>query len=105
MKLSRYPGREEAEFPEVPKIAGGEACRVAVADLEKVIKLVSFAASSDETRPVLSALLIKVKQGKMEVVATDGYRLSLIRGVAVAGKKNEAKVLVNAGVVEEVGRL
>ena len=104
-RKAKITGMEAAEFPELPKIAGGEACRVAVADLEKVIKLVSFAASSDETRPVLSALLIKVKQGKMEVVATDGYRLSLIRGVAVAGKKNEAKVLVNARVVEELVRL
>ncbi len=45
-------------------------------DITKDYDLVGFSVSSDESRPVLTGFLWKWKQGT--VVATDGYRLSLL---------------------------
>ena len=42
------------------------------------IKRASIASSIDESRPVLTGLLLQNKKGKLSVVGTDGYRLSLV---------------------------
>lgn len=64
------------DFPLAPK-AKGEGQSIEVKKFEELISLVLFSASRDLSRPVLSGVNFVEKDGEMDVVATDGFRLSL----------------------------
>lgn len=63
------------EYPQFPDVMGDEFT-LPVADLEKIQNFVMFCASLDQTRPVLTSLLMKFTPQNLEVVATDGFRLA-----------------------------
>ncbi|MCB9813476.1 MAG: DNA polymerase III subunit beta [Pseudomonadales bacterium] len=65
------------EYPPFPLIKG-EEFRISADHLEKIEKFVSFSASSDQARPVLTAILFKFSRRGFEVVSTDGFRLSVL---------------------------
>lgn len=69
----------------------------------KALAQVAPAASRDETRPVLTGVLLEGEGDELRVVATDSYRLALrkLRAPGVDG----TKLLVPARAVVEVGRL
>lgn len=64
------------DFPMPPTIEG-EGQTIDVGKFEKIISLVLFSASRDVSRPVLSGINFVEKEGFMDIVATDGFRLSL----------------------------
>jgi DNA polymerase-3 subunit beta len=69
----------------------------------KALGQVAPAASRDETRPVLTGVLLEGEGDELRVVATDSYRLA-VRSLKVPGMDG-TKVLVPARAVIEVGRL
>ncbi len=79
--------KNDEEFPEFPEVSG-EILSLQAEDLVQINELVSFAASSDQTRPVLTATLLNFRQDALEVVATDGFRLSRLSlsGAPTAGE-------------------
>lgn len=68
------------DFPVMPAInAGGENSRtwtINAATLKKGLQQVIMAASSDESRPVLTGVLLQVSDGRLYAAATDSYRLA-----------------------------
>lgn len=69
----------------------------------KALGQVASAASRDETRPVLTGVLLEGEGSELRIVATDSYRLA-VRVLRVDGVDG-TKVLVPARAVVEVGRL
>jgi len=63
------------EYPKFPKVIGN-SFNLKVADLENIQSLVVFASSNDQTRPVLTSLLMKFSNQGLKVVGTDGFRLA-----------------------------
>lgn len=55
----------------------GKVISIDSALLKKIISQVSFSASKDETRPVLTGVFIEAVHNNLKLVAADGYRLSL----------------------------
>ncbi len=103
---AKLRGMKADEYPEMPKVIGERKVKIKRQVLEQVVKWVGFAASNEAARPVLSALMIEVsKKGQMKVVATDGYRLSLLGGIKVEELEEAVKLLVPARVMVEVDRL
>lgn len=72
-KLQTFPTED---FPPFPTTAGKEF-ELPFQTLTDVIAHVTYAASLDETRPVLTALYLSVSDQKLTAVCTDGYRLVL----------------------------
>jgi DNA polymerase-3 subunit beta len=91
------------DFPrvEAPSDAGALVLEGDV--LAKALGQVAPAASRDETRPVLTGVLLEGEGDELRVVATDSYRLA-VRVINVPGVDG-TKVLVPARAVVEVGRL
>ncbi|OGK15433.1 DNA polymerase III subunit beta [Candidatus Roizmanbacteria bacterium RIFCSPHIGHO2_01_FULL_39_12c] len=75
--VGRFPLIIEKEFPQPPKIEEKEQ-KINTGFLLKFLPLVLFAASPDETRPALSGVNF-VTNDELIMVATDGFRLSLIK--------------------------
>ncbi len=71
-----FPLLSNTDFPTPPGVKGeGQVIDVKIFD--KLISLVLFSASRDLSRPVLSGVNFVEKDGEMDVVTTDGFRLSL----------------------------
>ena len=64
------------DFPVMPAISDGTKWKVPASDLKRALQQVVFAASADESRPVLTGVLLHTVDGKLCVAATDSYRLA-----------------------------
>lgn len=75
---SRIPIQDGAEFPQFPEVEG-ESITFSISDLNEFDKNVAFATSLDQTRPVLTTLSFVFSSEGLEIAATDGFRLALLK--------------------------
>jgi DNA polymerase-3 subunit beta len=64
------------DFPVMPAIKDGNIWKVNANLFKKAMQQVVFAASSDETRPVLTGVLLQTKNKSLAMASTDSYRLA-----------------------------
>lgn len=90
------------EYPVMPALKSGKTIKLPPADFKKALQQTVFAASSDDTRPVLTGVYIHAYEGKLVIVATDSYRLAecLVGPTAI-----EMSVLVPATSLQELLRI
>lgn len=81
--LGRYQvqGLDATEYPELPTVESGEAVYLPVEQLIEGLRGALFAASTDETKQVLTGVHVAVAASEMEFAATDGHRLSVVNTV------------------------
>src|SRR5581483_6070281 len=72
---AKINGTSAVEFPELN--LGADKEKIAIGDVLSYIKHIAFAASTDESRAVLTSILVLFSKKEITLVATDGYRLSL----------------------------
>lgn len=70
---------DSSDYPTLPTINENMIFNVPQGVLKNMIKGTIFAIAQDETRPILTGVLFEVKEGKLNMVALDGYRLALKR--------------------------
>lgn len=63
------------EFPAIP-LASDQSISIEAKVLQQAVPQITFAAAVDEGRPVLTGVLTELKKDKLELVATDGFRLA-----------------------------
>jgi DNA polymerase-3 subunit beta len=73
---SSFPTITAQDFPALPSFSQAEATGFPLDLLREIAEKVLFAAATDESRPVLTCLLIKQTTENLVFVATDGFRLS-----------------------------
>ena len=94
-----------ADFPKLPATTGETAVQLDAGALAATIERVAKAASRDETRPVLTGILVSLEGGTLRMVATDSYRLS-VKESAVPGMDGSAfEANVPARALQELGRV
>lgn len=91
------------DFPRVDTPAQDGSIALDGDVISRALGQVANAASRDETRPVLTGVLLEGEGETLRIVATDSYRLA-VREVTVPGVDG-TKVLVPARAVVEVARL
>lgn len=64
------------DFPVMPAIESGTGWTIPGPILKKGLQQVAMAASSDESRPVLTGVLLQTVDGNLYMAATDSYRLA-----------------------------
>jgi len=70
-----------------------------------MIQQVSFAASSDEARPVLQGVLMNIAGNEMTLAATDGYRISVRTASLSSAVENPVKAIIPARSLSELARI
>ena len=71
-------GIEADEFPTIPVVnAEQPTVRIMPGVLREAISQVAFSAASDDTRPVLAGVLMRLHDDTVTFAATDGFRLSV----------------------------
>ncbi|HEX2201679.1 MAG TPA: DNA polymerase III subunit beta [Longimicrobium sp.] len=99
-------GLPRDEFPAFPKVDFAESWRVTGAELQRLITHVSFAASTEETRPILNGVLWQLRDGDMRMVATNGHRLAkMTLPVEAASRVPAADLIVHPKALGQVQRL
>ncbi|KKS80686.1 MAG: polymerase III subunit beta, DNA polymerase III subunit beta protein [Candidatus Woesebacteria bacterium GW2011_GWC1_43_10b] len=69
-------GMNSSEFPSVPQVLGKLASSLPKDKFLEAANQVVFAASNDETRPVLMGILFLFDNDNLVLISTDGFRLS-----------------------------
>lgn len=90
------------DFPVMPAIKSGKTWTIKSGLFKKAMQQVVFAASSDETRPVLTGVLITTTGGKLYMAATDSYRLAEKQ---IAPNKQDVNMLIPASAMHELLRV
>jgi DNA polymerase-3 subunit beta len=94
-----------ADFPRLPEMPEDGSFTIDSAPLVSTINTVARAASRDETRPVLTGILVKFSKEKLKMVATDSYRLSVRETAATSTLKEKKEVIVPRASLEELARI
>jgi DNA polymerase-3 subunit beta len=92
------------DFPRLPEVDAAPLYSVEADMLLETVTRVSRAASRDESRPVLTGILVRFEPGKLVMAATDSYRLS-VKETAVSSGVPELEAIVPARALDELRRI
>ena len=96
-------GLEPQDFPAFPEVATGQQITVPFDVFSSMAKHVCHMVSKDESRAILTGVLITVEDNELRMVATDSYRLACVqREVA---QEEDFSVVVSGGFVSELAGL
>jgi DNA polymerase-3 subunit beta len=97
-------GMGKEEFPPMPEFADEKSVALEQEELATMLKSVSYAQSSDETRYILNGVYFNFRDDKLTLVATDGRRLALISKDLTA-PEGTGNIILPAKTVTELVRL
>lgn len=69
-------GHDAEEYPQLPKLHSEDSFELPADLLKNVIKETVFAVSTQETRPLLTGVNVRVQEDQLHFVATDSHRLA-----------------------------
>ena len=98
-------GLASEDFPRLPELSSEASLEVPGDVFAQTVDRVARAASRDETRPVLTGILVSLSGQVLRMVATDSYRLSVRETSADVGATEDFEVNVPARALQEVSRI
>ena len=104
---ARISGTDAEDFPPIPVIASedGVSFQVSTGDFKRSLDLTVFAADTEDTRPVLSGILVEIEEDNLTLAAADGFRLAVKKGKILNPVEDPVNVIIPARTFAEVGRL
>ena len=96
---------DASEFPPIPTVDDGIAAEVDPLVLKSAITRVAFAAATEESRPVLTGVEMKLEGSKFTMAAADGFRLAVQNGPLLKSVPEPMSMIVPARTMTEVSRL
>jgi DNA polymerase III subunit beta len=93
------------DFPRLPEIEPESAFTVEREAFLDTISRVGRSASRDESRPVLTGILVRFEGDKLVMAATDSYRLSVKETTLPTGPGLELEAIVPARALQELARV
>jgi DNA polymerase-3 subunit beta len=92
------------DFPRLPDVDTAALHAVEREALIETIGRVGRSASRDESRPVLTGILVRFEPGKIVMAATDSYRLA-VKETEVSGSLPELDAIIPARALQELARI
>ncbi len=96
-------GLPREDFPSFPPVKFEKASTAPASLLHKLVAHVAFAASTEETRPILNGVLWELRPDRMRMVATNGHRLARMDVPMEGG--TTADLIIPPKALEQVRRL
>lgn len=103
--LFRIMGIGADEFPPLPTFNDQHSFMLRQDELGRMLKSVSYAQSSDETRYIMNGVFFNFEGNGLTLAATDGRRLAVISKELEVTEDNAGHLILPAKTVGEVGRL
>ena len=92
------------DFPRLPDVDTGVLHTVDRDALIETVARVGRSASRDESRPVLTGILVRFETGKIVMAATDSYRLA-VKETTVTDDLPELEAIIPARALQELARI
>jgi DNA polymerase-3 subunit beta len=92
------------DFPRLPELDTGSSFSVERDALLDTVARVSRSASRDESRPVLTGILVRFEEGRLVMAATDSYRLS-VKETPIDSSAPDFEAIIPARALGELGRV
>src|SRR5437870_3669296 len=92
------------DFPRLPDLDAVGTFTVDRESLLDTVSRVARSASRDESRPVLTGILVRFEPGKLVMAATDSYRLS-VKETELSGEAPELEAIIPARALGELARI
>jgi DNA polymerase III subunit beta len=92
------------DFPRLPEIEDAGLHGIDREALVETVARVGRSASRDESRPVLTGILVRFEPGKIVMAATDSYRLA-VKETPVEGTLPELEAIIPARALQELARI
>ncbi|MDQ5829966.1 MAG: DNA polymerase III subunit beta [Actinomycetota bacterium] len=94
------------DFPQLPRFEAAGSFRMSGEVLVDTVEKVSRSYSRDETRPVLTGILISFEDSRVRMVTTDSYRLSIKETeLATTAVEGSREAIIPARAMQEVARI
>jgi DNA polymerase-3 subunit beta len=101
-KLNTYSAED---FPKLPDVEGAQTFTVDNAAFLDTVTKVARAASRDESRPVLTGVLVHFEGSNLVMAATDSYRMSVKSTELEEAAGTELEAIVPARALTELSRI
>lgn len=99
-------GIDAQEFPLIPTADDGDhQLTLETSLLRQMIDQVAFAAATDESRPILTGVLVKFDGPQLTMAAADGFRLSVRHARLENPVPEPVSVIIPARALAELGRI
>jgi DNA polymerase-3 subunit beta len=102
---ARIHGADANDFPPIPTVDEGVSAKINPQVLKAAISRVAFAAATEESRPVLTGVEVKLSGEKFTLAAADGFRLAVQHGALDEPIDGEIEVIIPAKTMMELNRL
>jgi DNA polymerase-3 subunit beta len=98
-------GIDAEEFPPIPEPNLDEGVPLNVTTFKEMVQQVAFAASTDEARPVLTGVLLKLDGENITMAATDGFRISIREDAITNPVSQPVEAIIPARALVELARI
>jgi DNA polymerase-3 subunit beta len=98
-------GIDAADFPPIPQIKDGITTTIEAANLREGITQITFAAATEESRPVLTGINTELDGEQLNLVAADGFRLAVHKTTLGSPVSEKFTVIIPARTLNELNRL
>ncbi len=92
------------DFPRLPDVTAVQTFQVERESLLETIHRVARASSRDESRPVLTGVLVSIAGGTLTMAATDSYRLA-VKETQLSGSVPDLEAIVPSRALQELARI
>ena len=93
------------DFPSFPEVETQEHIKIPFNDFSSIVKKVSRVVSKDESRAILTGILISFEDQYIKFVATDSYRLAIAEIENNAPDSSEFEAVISGTFLSEIASL
>jgi DNA polymerase III subunit beta len=98
-------GMDPGEFPAIPQVEGLNApLKLDAGELRGMIGQTTFAAATDDARPIFTGILTRVRDGKLTFAAADTFRLA-VRTTTMTSDEQTEDLLIPARTLNELAKI
>ena len=97
-------GIDAEEFPAIPTAGERPTTRISQKVLRQALNETTFAAASDEARPILTGVLCRFEGDQLTLAAADNYRIA-VKTIATLDPVEETSIVVPARSLNELSRV
>lgn len=98
-------GIDAEEFPIIPSPSQDDVIRIPASILHELIDHVAFSAATDESRPILTGVLMSFKDDQVSMAAADGFRLSMQSAPLEKAVSENVQAIIPANALTELGKV
>ncbi len=98
-------GLDADEFPQIPEISSDKSFSIPRNILKEMINQTNFTVSKDETKPAFTGILMRFENDKLDMIATDSFRLAWKKGRIINDNGIEGEYIIPFKALTQISRI